>query len=554
MKEDTVGEVRNTLLVLMGAVGFVLLIACANVANLLLARSATRAREFAIRRALGAHKVRLIRQLLTESVLLAIIGGIMGLLVAKWSMSVVLGRSGDVLPRTSEIRLDVPVLLFTLAASALTGILFGLAPAMKTHREDLSDVLKSGGLGSSHAHHRVLGTFVVVELALSIVLLTGAGLMIRSIAELWKVNLGFDRHNVLTFALSFSPAQLASVPAARQALRDITANIESVPGIVAASGVAGVLPGNGSARMPFWIQGKPKPNSQNDMGVGVWYAVQPGYLRAMGIPLFRGRFISPQDLEGSQNVVVIDQNFARQYFPNEDPIGKQINTEDNGTLRYQIVGVVGHVKQTGPGDTERWDREGQFYFAIGQLSDRMVHLFTVLPIVARTAGAPLASVAAILNASKRFDSNQVLYLVRPMDQILSDSIADRHFTMNLLCVFAALALALSAVGVYGVISYLVSRRTREIGVRMALGAQRSHILRLILGDGARLAFLGVAIGILTSLALARLLSNMLFGVRTTDPLTLAAVVIILALVAFLACYIPARSAVRVDPMVALRYE
>jgi predicted permease len=554
MKEDTVGEVRKTLLVLMGAVGFLLLIACANVASLLLARSATRAREFAIRCALGAHRVRLIRQLLTESVLLAMVGGTIGLLIAKWSMSIILAQSRDVLPRTSEIRLDVPVLLFTLAASALTGILFGLAPAMKTQGKDLADVLKCGGLGSSHAHHRVLGTFVVVELALSIVLLTGAGLMIRSIAELWKVNLGFDRHNLLTFALSFSPAELATVPATRQALRDITANIESVPGIAAASGVAGALPGNGTARMPFWIEGKPKPNSQNDMGVGVWYAVQPGYLRAMGIPLLRGRFISPQDTEASHSVVVIDQNFARQYFPSEDPIGKQINTEDNGTLRYEIVGVVGHVKQTGPGDTERWDREGQFYFAIDQLSDRMVHLFTVLPIVARTVGAPLASVAAIRSASKRFDSSQILYLVRPMDQILSDSIADRHLMMELLCVFAVLALVLSALGVYGVISYLVSQRTREIGVRIALGAQRSHVLRLILGDGARLALFGVAVGTLTSLALTRLLSNMLFGVRTSDPLTLAIVILILTLVAFLACYLPAHRAVRVDPMVALRYE
>jgi putative ABC transport system permease protein len=251
---------------------------------------------------------------------------------------------------------------------------------------------------------------------------------------------------------------------------------------------------------------------------------------------------------------VIDQNFARQYFPSEDPIGKQINTEDNGTLRYEIVGVVGHVKQTGPGDTERWDREGQFYFAIDQLSDRMVHLFTVLPIVARTVGAPLASVAAIRSASKRFDSSQILYLVRPMDQILSDSIADRHLMMELLCVFAVLALVLSALGVYGVISYLVSQRTREIGVRIALGAQRSHVLRLILGDGARLALFGVAVGTLTSLALTRLLSNMLFGVRTSDPLTLAIVILILTLVAFLACYLPAHRAVRVDPMVALRYE
>ncbi len=554
IKEDTVGYVRKTLLILMGAVGFVLFIACANVANLLLVRSTAREREFAIRRALGAHRFHLTRQLLTESVLLAVTGGILGLLIAYWSTKGVLANLPAYFPRTGEIRLNAPVLLFTFAASVVTGILFGLAPALKTYRADISNAMKAAGRGSKGAHHRAQSVFVVVELALSVVLLAGAGLMIRSIAEIWKVNPGFNPHNVLTFGLLFSDAKRTGVPVDRQALRDASANFESVPGVVAVSGLGGGLPAGGAASMPFWIEGKPKPSSENEMSVGIWYAVQPGYLKAMGIPLLRGRFISPGDTEQSPSVVVIDENFAREFFPNEDPLGKYINSELMGPVRSEIVGIVGHAKQTGPGDTEGRDREGQFYFAIGQLPDRIVKLFTAVQVVVRTSGAPLASIAAIRAASRQFDPNQVLFEFKSMDEMVSGSIANQRFAMILLSIFAGLALVLSAIGVYGVISYLVSQRTREIGVRVALGARRGDVMRLILGDGARLASFGVAIGLAASLALTRLLAKMLFGIRATDPLTLAAVTIILGVVAFLAIYIPARRATRVDPMIALRYE
>lgn len=554
IKEDTVGDVRKTLLLLMGAVGSVLLIACANVANLLLARSSSREREFAVRRALGADRLRLIRQLLTESIVLALSGGILGIAIAYATQKTILGMLPTNFPRTEEIRLDLPVLVFTVVAAILTGVVFGLAPAIKTYGADISDALKAAGRGSSAVRHRAQSVFVIVELAVSIVLLAGAGLMIRSIAEIWKVNPGFNPHNVLMFISTFSPAKRVGVSVERQALRDTIAELEAVPGIVAASGVSGGLPVGVGAPMPFWIEGRPKPSSQNEMSVGIWYAVQPDFLKAMGIPLLRGRFISPEDREHSPSVIVIDENFAREFFPNEDPIGKQINTELMGPLRSEIVGIVGHTKQTGPSDTEAGDREGQFYFAIDQLPDRIVQLFSGMLIVARTSSAPLGAVPAIRAALTREDPDEVLYEFHSIDQLLADSVANQRFTMIVLSIFAALALVLSAVGVYGVISYLVSQRTREIGVRVALGAQRGDVLRLILVDGARLAFIGIAIGLAASLGLTRLLAKMLFGVRPTDPFTLAAVTMVLTAVAFLACYIPARRAMRVDPMVALRYE
>ena len=555
IKEDTVGDVRKTLLILMGAVGFVLLIASANVANLLLSRSTARAREFAIRRALGAQRFRLIRQLLTESILLAVTGGVLGLLVAYWSTKGVLANLPAFFPRTSEIRLDAPVLLFTLVAAVLTGIVFGFAPALKTYRADVSAGLKADGSGSIGGGHRVQAVFVVVELALSIVLLAGAGLMIRSIVEILKVSPGFNPHNAFTFGLMLSASKRTEVSIERQALRDATANIESVPGIVAASGIGGGPPVGDAAQMPFWIEGKTKPSSRNEMSIGIWYAVQPDYLRAMGIPLLRGRFISPEDTENTSSVVVIDENFAREFFPNEDPIGKQIDTDLMGPLLHsEIVGIVGHTKQRGLNDTAGRDREGQFYYAINQLPDRIVKLFTGMDVVVRTSGDPLVSVSALRAAARRFDPDQVLFEFKSLDEQVSGTVASQRFAMILLSIFAALALVLSAIGVYGVISYLVSQRTREIGVRVALGAQRSDVLRLILGDGARLTFLGAAIGLAASLGLTRLLAKMLFGVRATDPVTLIAVTVILSAVAFLACYIPALRATRVDPMVALRYE
>jgi predicted permease len=554
LKEDTVGSDRDILLLLLGAVGFVLLIACANVANLLLARFGARAPEFALRRALGADRFRIVRQLLTESVVLGIVGGAAGLLAAWWGMKVILATLPNVLPRKPEIRIDAPVLLFTLAASLITGIVFGLLPAMKAFQPELSEAIKKGSRGSTHGRHRVQGVFVVVELAFSIVLLAGAGLMVRTLAAIWKTNPGFDAHNVLVFNLAYSSDRVTNPSRARENAREATAAFQAVPGIESASGVGGALPTDGAATMTFWIEGNPKPASESDMSVATWYAVQPGYLKVMGIPLLRGRFISSQDSERTPSVVVIDETFASRYFPGVEPIGRQINTTLMGPLRSEIVGVVGHTKQSRLGAIEPQDREPQFYYALAQLPDQITSLFTGVGMVVRTSGDPAAYTPAIRAASRKFDASQAVSDFKPMDQIVGESVAVQRFTMILLSLFAGVGLLLSAVGVYGVISYLVVQRTHEIGVRIALGAQRNDVMCLILGHGMRVALLGVAVGLAAALGLTRLMVNQLYGVSANDPLTFAGVATLLTLVALAACYIPARRAIRVDPMVALRHE
>ena len=555
LKEDMVGSVRGILLILMGAVGFVLLIACANVANLLLARYSTRSPEFAIRSALGASNFRLIRQVLTESVLLGLISGALGLACAALGTKAILQILPSILPRTPEIQINAPVLAFTLSASAFAGIVFGLLPSVRFLRPDLSERLNVAGRGSATGRSdRVRSVLVVVEFALSIVLLTGAGLMVRSLGAIWKTDPGFNPHGVMTFDLEFSKDRLTSPSMTRQNVSNATAAIEAVPGIEAASGVAGSLPTSGASVMTFWIEGNPKPASEAEMNVATWYAVQSDYLKTMGIPLLRGRFISSQDTEHTLSVVVIDEMFARQYFPNENPIGKHINTTLMGPLSSEIIGIVGHTKQFGLGEIESKQRQPQFYHALEQITDQMAPLLTGIGIVARTNGSPTKYVDTIRAASKAFDASQVAHQFKPMDQIVAESVANQRFTMILLGLFAATALLLSTVGVYGVISYLVGQRTREVGVRMALGAQPGDVLQLIIGHGARLGLAGIAIGLPSALLLAKLLSRFLFGVSPADPVTIILVVAIMSVAGLAACYIPARRAVRIDPMTALKYE
>jgi predicted permease len=554
LKQDIVGDVERILFVLLGAVGFVLLIACANVANLLLARSTGRAREFAIRVAMGASQTRVVRQLLTESVLLAVSGGILGLAIAQWGTRAVLAALPEALPRGDNVRIDGRVLLFMLGVSVLAGILFGLAPALKTLRPNLAETLKEGGRGSSGAHHRTQNLFVVVEMALSLVLLIGAGLMIRSLSALWHVKPGFNPHNVLTLTVGF-PLERISTPAkAREAIREAAARFESIPGIEAASSMGGSLPMSGDSELPFWRAGQPKPATDSEMNFALFYAVQPDYLKVMGIPLLRGRFLSPQDDEKAPFAIVIDEDFARQFFPNQDPIGQHIHL---GLIdkEGEIVGIAGHVKHWGLADTAHQNLRAEFYFPIVQFPDQIFSLIAGgLQMVVRTAGPPTAFTGAIRAASTNFDASQVVYRFLPMDRIVSNSIASQRFAMVLLAVFAALALVLSAVGIYGVISYVSGQRTHEIGIRMALGAQQRDVLRMVLGQGARLAVIGVGIGLAAALGLTRLMSKMIFGVRPSDPVTFAGVAAVLTIVALAACYIPARRAMRVDPMVALRYE
>jgi predicted permease len=554
LKQDVVGNIRPFLLVLLAAVGFVLLIACVNVANLLLARSTGRTREFAIRAALGAGRGRVIRQLLTESLVLSFAGGALGLLLAAWGTQAGIKLLPEALPRAQTVQIDARVLLFTLAATVLAGIFFGLAPALKMSGEDLHGTLKEGGRGSSGARQRVQGFFVVVELAMALVLLVGAGLMIRSLAKLWSVNPGFDPRNVITFNLSY-PTNLGSTPdAIRASMRQLHGAVAAVPGVEAASLTAGSMPMSGDSELAFWIEGEPRPTSEADAKSALFYAVEPEFLKTMGIALRRGRFLTPEDNEHSPFVIVIDDQFAKLYFHGEDPIGKRVNFSIL-EKSAEVVGIVGHVKQWSLDGDARSPVQAQFYLPIFQIPDQFMPLLSRgADFVARTQGSPEIEMGPIRGAVKKVSGDIVFSGTQTLDHVISDSLSARRFSMILLGIFAALALLLSCVGIYGVVSYLVGQRTHEIGIRIALGAQRKDVLGLILGQGARMALIGVALGIAGCLALTRLMAKLLFGVSVYDPVTFLAVACLLTAVALAACYIPARRAMRVDPIIALRYE
>jgi predicted permease len=552
LKQDMVGDIQPFLLLLLAAVGFVLLIACVNVANLLLARSTSRNREFAIRAALGANRGRVLRQVLTESILLASAGGSLGLLLASWGTQAALKVLPTALPRAEEIHLDLRVLLFTLAASVLAGILFGLAPALKNSQIGLHETLKEGGRGLSGARHRAQGTFVAAEMALAVVLLAGAGLMIRSLARLSNVDPGFDPHDLLTFSSSFPP--LSSPIAIRATWRKMEDSLHAIPGVVAASLTVGSAPMQSDSSMAFWFEGQPKPASQAEMKSSLFYVVQPDYLNAMRTPLLRGRFLSNTDTEHSPFVIVIDERFRQLYLGNQDPLGKRISFSVVN-ITAEIVGVVGHVKQWGLDEDINSPTLAQMYFPMAQIPDQVVSLAAGnTEVVVRTAGSPAAQVGLIRHALDQINSQHAMYNIRTMDDIISESLAARRFSMILLGIFAALALLMVCVGIYGVISYLAGQRTHEIGVRMALGAEPRHVLQMVIGEGAKMALLGVGVGLGAAIGLARFMAKLLFGVSTYDPLTFAGVASLLVLVALAACYIPARRATKVDPMEALRYE
>jgi predicted permease len=554
-RDDMVGNVQPILLVLLGAVGFVLLIACVNVANLLLARSTGRTREFAIRAALGAGQGRLIRQLLTESILLALAGGGLGLLLAQWATRAVLALLPAELPRAAEIRLDAHVLIFTAVISLLAGILFGLAPALKTSHLRLHETLKESGRGSSGARHRAQGVFVVLEMAMALVLLVGAGLMIRSLAALWNVDPGFRPDNVLTFNLSLPPSVMHTTPdAIRAAVRDLDAKFASTPGVQAVSLSWGASPLGYDDEQLFWLDGQSKPSTENDMNWTIDYIVEPAYLNVMGIPLQRGRFFTTQDDEHAPLVVVVDDVFARKYFGDQDPIGKRIVLNTTGG-KAEIVGIVGHVNQWGLDADNTHELRAQLYIPCMQMPDAFVAMVpSGTGVLVRSDGAVPGLLSAIRHTNQQMSIDQVISGAQSMNEVISDSLAARRFSMILFGVFAALALLLSSVGIYGVISYLVGQRTHEIGIRIALGARRTDVMRLVLGHGLKMACIGVVIGLAASFGLTRLMTNMLYGVSPTDPLTLGGVAILLTLVALAACYVPARRAMRVDPIVALRYE
>jgi len=555
LKEQMVGDVRRLLLVLLAAVGFVLLIACVNVANLLMARSIGRHREFAVRAALGAGRGRIVRQLLTESMLLALAGGGLGLLLAAWGTKVALQHLPSGLPRASEVGMDWKVLLFTAGMALLCGILFGLAPALRISKPNLQDTLKEGGRGSGGGKQRAQGAFVIAEMAMALVLLIAAGLMIRSLNALWSVNPGFDSHNVLTFGVSLpSSMRDASPDAIRAALREVQSKLASTPGVKAVSLSWAAVPLASDDEELFWMEGQPKPSSENDMSWAISYVVQEDYLKVMGIPLERGRFFTPQDRERSPHVVVIDDVFVRKFFGDQDPIGRRLILTSLGGAA-EIVGVVGHVKQWGLDSDDKQSLRAQLYSSYLQGPDEIMRLSSGgTGALVRIDGNTEAMAGTIRKSLKEISGEHLMVSVQTMDEIIADSLALRRFSMIVLCVFAGLALGLASMGIYGVISYLVGRRTHEIGIRMALGAKQTDVLRQILGESMKMTAIGIFIGLLAALGLTRLMANLLFGISPTDPLTFVGVGTILAIVALAACYVPARRAMKVDPIVALRYE
>ena len=552
MKEDIVGNVQPYLIMLLAAVGFLLLIACANVANLLLARAMSRSREFAIRTALGAGRFRVVRQLLTESVLLAVIGGALGLGLAYWATKAAVRALPVAIPRSSEVTLDSGVMLFTLALSLVVGIVFGLAPALKTSRVDLHEVLKESGRGSSGARHRMQGAFVAVEVAMSLVLLVGAGLMVRSLAALWRVNPGFNPSHAITFTVSFPGGEKTGSAETRARLRRFDEKMYSIPSVQAVSVTLGSRPMIHNSTDSFWIEGEPKPATLQEMHQALFYLAEAGFQKAMGLTLERGRFITPQDDEHSPVVIVVDDVFARTYFPGQDPIGKHIHFATFG-VEAEIVGVVGHIKQWGIDSDSKAAIQAQYEYPFMQSPERLMPLLAeAVAVVLRTDGDPTAVMGHVREAVHDLDSRDVVYNVQTLEDVVSNSFAARRLSMLLLSIFAALALVLACVGIYGVIAYLVGQRTQEIGLRMALGAQPNDVLRLVIFHGLKMALIGVAIGIAAALALTRLMAGQLYGVGAHDPLTFAGVAALLIIVTLAACYIPARRAMRVDPMVALR--
>jgi predicted permease len=544
--------VRPFLMVLLAAVGFLLLIACANVANLLLARSMGRWREFAVRIALGAGHGRIVRQLLTESVLLAGMGGVIGLVLAYGATNAVLHTLPGALPRAEEISVNGRALVFTTALSLLAAIIFGLSPALRSARVNLQEILKEGGRGSSGARHRLLRIFVAVEVAMALVLLIGAGLMLRSLSALWRVNPGYNPSHAITFNLSMPSSAATTSAETRARLRQFDDKMRSIPGVRAVSVTLGSRPMIHDSSLPFWIEGRPKPANDNEMAQAMFYLVEGGFKEAMGITLERGRFVTPQDNENSPLVIDIDDVFARTYFAGENPIGRRVNlTQFN--VQAEIVGVVGHIKQWGPGGDAKSAVEAQFFYPFMQLPEKLMPMIAAaVAVVLRIEGDPAGIMQLVRRGVEQIDPREVVYGVQTLDGVIAGSFAARRLSMVLLGIFAGLALVLSCVGIYGVTSYVAGQRTHEFGVRMALGAQRGDVMLLVLGEGAKMALLGVAAGIAGALGLTRLMANQLFGVRPHDPFTFAAVAVVLMLVALLACYVPARRAVGVDPAAALR--
>jgi putative ABC transport system permease protein len=544
LQQDIAGDARLPILIIFGAVSFVLLIACANVANLMLARGVARQREMALRTALGAGRVRLIRQLLTESVLLALMGGGVGLAIAVWGIRALRATATTAIPRLAEVQLSAPVLLFTLVSSLLVGLVFGLAPALPCSHLSLRGAPREALVSAGGFRRRTLNRFLLItQMALSLVLLIGAGLMVRSFLLLTSVKLGFQPDNVLTFATGLSGENYGSSVRRASFYQQTLERIRAVPGVDSVA-LASSLSLNGGIQVPARLDGQPAPPPGDEINVA-YQAVTSDYFRAMRIPLLEGRFILPSDGKGAPSVVVVNQAFVRKFLPGMNPLGQRLYGGMGGEMRREVVGVVGDVREAGLAK----EPIPEIYVPIFQ-----AWVSPFMAYVVRTRVEPLSVAPSIRRAILEVDKSQPIAQVQTMEQIVFGASAPPRFRTELLSLFSLLALILTAVGLYGVTAYLVSQRTHEIGVRIALGASPAGILRLVLKESAVQIGAGILLGLAGAMALARVVSTLLFTIKPTDPATFLFVSSLMLAVGLLACYLPARRAMHVDPMVALRYE
>jgi predicted permease len=553
-KEDVAGDLRPTILALGVAVGFVLLIACTNVANLLFARSIGRSQEFGVRIALGARRGRLVRQILTESAVLAIAGGATGVMIASWCISAVLSLLPSILPAIAQIEINGRVLLFSFAISLSTTAVFGFAPAFNVFSVSVHETLKHGGRGAITPRYRAQRLLIVTEIALTLVLLVGSGLMIRSLQKLWKVDPGFDPEGLLVFYTGISPNRAATPEKIRNAFQDLNDRLAAIPGVEAASVEVGGLPFIGNTTMGFQSEADRDTRRVREMRTAHFYAVSPDHFRTMGIPL-RGRSFTKQDTANSPLVTVVDEELARSVFPEQNPIGKHLRLALFDGRAVEIVGVAGHVTHAGL-DTDATDKERlEFYFPVTQLPDVILPLATnIVTGIVRSKAPPETLMHSIRTELAAFDSSRAVGNEQLMTDAIAASLAPRRFSLFVLGTFALMALFLSLVGIYGVVAYFVGQRTSEIGLRMALGARPLDVFCGVLREGGTLALVGVITGSAAAAGLTRFMTTFLFGIGPTDATTFASAASLFFLLTLAACYIPARRAIRIDPMRALRSE